>query len=192
VSSRGSCRASSADWWSTSPGQDRSFARISFGRRPPPGRCSHLAPQIVAFIARKLGGNGHLLTGAVNRLGLYAVSFPGQEIDEIVVDSELGELLRAVPRVSVAEIQGRVAQYFGIPVREMTSARRGREVARPRQVAMYLSKQLTPKSLPDIGRRFGGRDHTTVIHGIRQVERLRETDCDIDRAVLSLTRELQQ
>jgi chromosomal replication initiator protein len=74
----------------------------------------------------------------------------------------------------------------------MTSARRGREVARPRQVAMYLSKQLTPKSLPDIGRRFGGRDHTTVIHGIRQVERLRETDCDIDRAVLSLTRELQQ
>jgi chromosomal replication initiator protein len=57
---------------------------------------------------------------------------------------------------------------------------------------MYLSKQLTPKSLPDIGRRFGNRDHTTVIHGIRQVEKLRETDCDIDRAVLSLTRELQQ
>jgi chromosomal replication initiator protein len=84
----------------------------------------NLAPHIVTFIARKLGGNGHLLAGAVNRLGLYAVSSPGEKIDEVVVDRELAELLRAAPRVSVAEIQERVAQYFRIPVREMTSARR--------------------------------------------------------------------
>ena len=62
----------------------------------------------------------------------------------------------------------------------MTSARRAREVARPRQVAMYLSKQLTPKSLPDIGRRFGGRDHTTVIHAVRQIEKLRASDAELD------------
>jgi chromosomal replication initiator protein len=151
-----------------------------------------LSPQIVALIASKLGGNGHLLAGAVNRLGLYAASSRSQKIDEDCVARELGELLRAAPRISVAEIQARVANYFRIPVREMTSQRRARDVARPRQVAMYLSKQLTPKSLPDIGRRFGNRDHTTVMHGIRRVESLRSTDDEIDRAVLSLTRELQQ
>lgn len=150
-----------------------------------------LEPHIVEMMARKLGGNGHLLAGSVNRLGICA-GVGGHTIDEDYVNRELGDLLRAAPRISVARIQERVAHYFRIPVLEMTSQRRGREVARPRQVAMYLSKQLTPKSLPDIGRRFGGRDHTTVIHGIRQVERLRETDFEIDRAVTALSRELQQ
>ena len=76
-------------------------------------------------------------------------------------------------RISIDEIQTQVAEHYRIRKAEMTSARRAREVARPRQVAMYLSKQLTPKSLPDIGRRFGGRDHTTVIHAVRQIEKLR-------------------
>jgi chromosomal replication initiation ATPase DnaA len=76
----------------------------------------------------------------------------------------------------VAEIQEKVADSFQIPLCEMTSARRARDVARPRQVAMYLAKQLTPRSLPEIGRMFGNRDHTTVIHAIRQVERLIKLD----------------
>jgi hypothetical protein len=79
-------------------------------------------------------------------------------------------------KTMIADIQQKTAEYFGIPVIEMTSARRHRGVARPRQVAMYLSKQLTPLSLPEIGRRFGKRDHTTVIHAIKTVERLCHED----------------
>jgi chromosomal replication initiator protein len=74
----------------------------------------------------------------------------------------------------------------------MTSARRAREVARPRQVAMYLSKQLTPKSLPDIGRRFGGRDHTTVLHAVRKIEALVSRDTALSEEVESLKRQLQE
>ena len=73
----------------------------------------------------------------------------------------------------------------------MVSARRAREVARPRQIAMYLAKQLTPRSLPEIGRRFGGRDHTTVIHAVRQIERLRGEDSEIDNDVRALIRVLE-
>jgi chromosomal replication initiation ATPase DnaA len=78
----------------------------------------------------------------------------------------------------VAEIQKTVSDTFGIPLCEMTSARSAREVARPRQVAMYLSKKLTPQTLPAIGRMFGNRDHTTVIHAVRQVEKFLAIDPD--------------
>ena len=73
----------------------------------------------------------------------------------------------------------------------MTSARRAREVARPRQIAMYIAKQLTPRSLPEIGRRFGGRDHTTVIHAIKQIEKLRQIDAELDSDVRLLLRQLE-
>lgn len=92
--------------------------------------------------------------------------------------------------VTIADIQEAVAAYSGIPLAEMTSDRRTREVARPRQVAMYLAKHLTPKSLPEIGRRFGGRDHTTVIHAVRTINRLREIDRELDSDVLTLERDL--
>jgi chromosomal replication initiator protein len=94
----------------------------------------------------------------------------------------LANVLRANQRrISIDEIQTQVAEHYRIRKAEMVSARRAREVARPRQVAMYLSKQLTPKSLPDIGRRFGGRDHTTVIHAVRQIEKLRaHPDAELD------------
>ena len=98
----------------------------------------------------------------------------GRAIDVAFVEEVLANVLRANQRrISIDEIQTQVAEHYRIRKAEMTSARRAREVARPRQVAMYLSKQLTPKSLPDIGRRFGGRDHTTVIHAVKQIERLR-------------------
>lgn len=93
-------------------------------------------------------------------------------------------------RLMVTHIQALVAAYYKIPVFEMTSNRRAREVSRPRQVAMYLSKQLTPKSLPDIGRRFGGRDHTTVIHAIKVVQRLMLADAEIEADVVALRERL--
>jgi chromosomal replication initiator protein len=93
--------------------------------------------------------------------------------------------------IPVATIQERVSSHFKIPLREMKSKRRAREVARPRQVAMYLSRQLTSQSLPEIGRRFGGRDHTTVLHGVRQIEKLRATDADLNAAVTALQTSLE-
>src|SRR3712207_2673174 len=120
------------------------------------------------------------LEGALNRIGAYAV-MTGREIDVPFVEEVLANVLRANQRrISIDEIQTQVAEHYRIRKAEMTSARRAREVARPRQVAMYLSKQLTPKSLPDIGRRFGGRDHTTVIHAVRQIEKLRASDAELD------------
>ncbi len=83
------------------------------------------------------------------------------------------------PRITIARIQAAVALHYDIAQTEMVSARRSRVVARPRQIAMYISKCLTPKSLPDIGRRFGNRDHTTVIHAIKRVESLYHTDGEI-------------
>lgn len=95
------------------------------------------------------------------------------------------------PRLTVAVIQREVADYFDMPLIDMVSARRGREVARPRQVAMYLARMLTLKSLPSIGALFGRRDHTTVLHAIRQIERLRMVDDNIARALTLLTASLK-
>lgn len=92
--------------------------------------------------------------------------------------------------IMIATIQRRVAGFYGLPLIEMTSARRARKVVRPRQVAMYLSSRLTTRSLPDIGRRFGGRDHTTVMHAIRRVEQLIGEDAAIALDVEYLTDEL--
>jgi chromosomal replication initiator protein len=101
--------------------------------------------------------------------------------------------LQSVPvsrGVSVNDIQRAVANWYGLPLIEMTSARRSREVARPRQVSMYLAKRLTGRSLPQIGRLHGGRDHTTVIHGIRQIERLSKVDTALAADVLGLAQAL--
>jgi len=93
--------------------------------------------------------------------------------------------------VTIDEIQKRVAEHFNIRFSEMTSARRARSVARPRQVAMYLAKQLTTRSLPEIGRKFGGRDHTTVMHAVRKIEELKLSDRALAEDVELLRRMLQ-
>src|SRR6202008_1533948 len=117
---------------------------------------------VIDFLARRVTSSIRELEGALNRIGAYAM-MTGRTIDVAFVEEVLANVLRANQRrISIDEIQTQVAEHYRIRKAEMTSARRAREVARPRQVAMYLSKQLTPKSLPDIGRRFGGRDHTTV------------------------------
>ena len=148
-------------------------------------------PEVVQFLAKRISSNVRELEGALHRIAAYA-TMTGRAIDLAFTEEVLANILRANQRqVSVDEIQTRVAEHFKIRKAEMTSARRAREVARPRQVAMYLSKQLTPRSLPDIGRRFGGRDHTTVIHAVKQIEKLRAADAELDGDIRLLTRQLE-
>ncbi|MCW3797278.1 chromosomal replication initiator protein DnaA [Sphingomonas sp. BN140010] len=150
-----------------------------------------MSGDVVQFLAKRLTASIRELEGALNRIAAYAM-MTGRAIDIAFVEEVLANVLRANQRrISIDEIQTQVAEHYRIRKAEMTSARRAREVARPRQVAMYLSKQLTPKSLPDIGRRFGGRDHTTVIHAVRQIEKLRAMDPEIDAAIRLLTRQLE-
>ena len=146
---------------------------------------------VIDFLARRITNSIRELEGALNRIAAYAM-MTGKTIDVPFVEEVLANVLRANQRrISIDEIQTRVAAHFSIRKAEMTSARRAREVARPRQVAMYLSKQLTPKSLPDIGRRFGGRDHTTVIHAVKRIESLRAADAELDADIRLLQHSLE-
>ena len=125
------------------------------------------------FLAHRISSNVRVLEGALNRLFAYA-SLVGREIDLDMTQECLADILRISERkVTVDEIIRKVADHYNLRISDLLSARRARQVARPRQVAMYLAKMLTSRSLPDIGRRFGGRDHTTVIHAVRKIEELR-------------------
>ncbi|HEY6916046.1 MAG TPA: chromosomal replication initiator protein DnaA [Allosphingosinicella sp.] len=146
---------------------------------------------VAMFLAKRISSNVRELEGALNRIAAYA-QMQNRAIDLDFVGEVLANILRANQRrISIDEIQSKVSDHYRIRKAEMTSARRAREVARPRQVAMYLSKQLTPRSLPEIGRRFGGRDHTTVIHAVRQIEKLRAQDAELDADIRLLTRQLE-
>ena len=151
-----------------------------------------VTPQpVLEFLAQRIVSNIRELEGALNRVVAYA-SFVGRPISLEMAQDVLRDLLRASERrVTIDEIQRRVAEYFNVKMGDMLSARRARSVARPRQIAMYLSKQLTTRSLPEIGRKFGGRDHTTVIHAVRKIEQLREEDPALDEDVDLLRRMLE-
>ena len=104
----------------------------------------------------------------------------------------LRDLLRANDRrITIEEIQKKVAEHFNIRMSDMHSARRARAVARPRQVAMYLAKHLTSRSLPEIGRKFGGRDHTTVMHALKKIDELRQEDIALSEDIDLLMRMLE-
>ncbi len=148
-------------------------------------------PAVLDMLASRIASNVRELEGGLNRLVAYA-SLNARPIDEDFAEEVLADMFRASRRrVTIDEIQKRVAEHFKIRQAEMVSARRARAVARPRQIAMYLAKQLTPRSLPEIGRRFGGRDHTTVIHAVKQIEKLRAADSEIDADVRALMRALE-
>jgi chromosomal replication initiator protein len=150
-----------------------------------------ISGDVLDMLAGRIMSNVRELEGALNRLIAYA-SLSDTPITPEFAEEVLADMFRASQRrITIDEIQKRVADHFRIRQTEMVSARRAREVARPRQIAMYLAKQLTPRSLPEIGRRFGGRDHTTVIHAVRQIERLRGVDTDIDNDVRALMRALE-
>ena len=134
--------------------------------------------KVLEYLAHKIVNNVRELEGALNRL-IATAELVGREITLESTNELLHDVLRVSDRrVTIDEIQRKVAEHFNIRVADMHSARRSRSVARPRQVAMYLCKQLTPRSLPEIGRKFGGRDHSTVIHAVRKIEEL----CAADRA----------
>ncbi|MEM7442750.1 MAG: chromosomal replication initiator protein DnaA [Pseudomonadota bacterium] len=148
-------------------------------------------PKVLEYLAHKIVNNVRELEGALNRL-IATAELVGREITLESTNELLHDVLRLSDRrVTIDEIQRKVAEHFNIRVADMHSARRARSVARPRQVAMYLSKQLTPRSLPEIGRKFGGRDHTTVIHAVRKVEELCSADRSFSEEVDLLKRMLQ-
>ncbi len=150
-----------------------------------------LPEKVMEFLAHKIASNVRELEGALNRLVAHA-TLVGRSITLDTTQEVLHDLLRANDRrVTIDEIQKRVAEYYNIRLADMSSARRARQVARPRQVAMYLAKVLTSRSLPEIGRRFGGRDHTTVMHAVRKVEELMATDASISEDVELLRRMLE-
>ena len=133
-------------------------------------------PKVLEFLAHRITSNVRELEGALTRLFAHT-QLVGRELSLDSSQEVLHDLLRANDRrVTIDEIQKRVAEHYNIRLSDMHSARRARAVARPRQVAMYLCKQLTPRSLPEIGRKFGGRDHTTVMHAVRKIEELRASD----------------
>ena len=148
-------------------------------------------PKILEFLAHKITSNVRELEGALNRIVAYA-NLVGRPISLETTQDVLHDVLRANDRkVTIEEIQKRVAEHFNIRLSEMYSSRRARAVARPRQIAMYLAKQLTVRSLPEIGRKFGGRDHTTVMHAVRKVEELKATDNGFSEDVELLRRMLE-
>jgi chromosomal replication initiator protein len=154
-------------------------------------RALQVPQKVMEFLAHKITSNVRELEGALNRIAAHA-QFVGRTVTLETAQEVLHDLLRANDRrVTIDEIQKRVAEHYNIRLGDMHSARRARAVARPRQVAMYLCKQLTPRSLPEIGRKFGGRDHTTVIHAVRKIEELREKDRGLAEDVELLRRMLE-
>jgi chromosomal replication initiator protein len=147
--------------------------------------------KVLEFLAHKIVSNVRELEGALNRIAAHA-QLVGRTITLEMTQETLADLLRASERrITIDEIQKKVAEHYNIRLADMHSARRARQVARPRQVAMYLAKQLTPRSLPEIGRKFGGRDHTTVIHAVRKIEELSAYDPAFREDVDLLRRLLQ-
>ena len=147
--------------------------------------------KVLEFLAHKITANVRELEGALNRVAAHT-QLVGRELTLETCQEVLHDLLRANNRrVTIEEIQKRVAEHFNIRIADMHSARRARSVARPRQVAMYLAKQLTTRSLPEIGRKFGGRDHTTVMHAVKRIEELRQMDASLAEDIDLLRRMLE-
>ena len=143
---------------------------------------------VLEFLARRITSNVRELEGALNRVVAYA-TLVNRSVSLDMTRDVLQDLLRANDRkVTIDEIQRQVAEYYNLRLAELLSARRARNIARPRQVAMYLAKQHTSRSLPEIGRKFGGRDHTTVMHAVRKVDDLRLTDSILDEDLIRLSR----
>ena len=147
--------------------------------------------RVLEFLAHKITTNVRELEGALNRLVAHASLF-GRAVTMESTQDVLRDVLKAHDRkVTIEEIQKRVAEHYHLRLSEMSSARRARSVARPRQVAMYLSKQLTQRSLPEIGRKFGNRDHTTVMHACSRVTEIMGVDAGFAEDVELLRRMLE-
>ena len=151
-----------------------------------------IAPGVLEFLAHRISTNVRVLEGALTRLFAFA-SLVGREITLELTQDCLSDVLKASDRkVTVEEIQRKVSEHYAIRLSDMIGPKRVRNYARPRQIAMYLAKHMTNRSLPEIGRRFGGRDHTTVMHGVRRIEELKTLDSQIADDLELLRRALEE
>jgi chromosomal replication initiator protein len=148
---------------------------------------------VLAFIAKSVTHNGRDLEGALNRLLAHS-KLTAQPVTLEMAEREVRDLIRPQEpkRVKIEDIQRVVARQYNVSRADLLSSRRTANVVRPRQVAMYLAKTLTLRSLPEIGRRFGGRDHTTVLHAVRKIENLVNTDTGLAQEIELLKRQLQE
>lgn len=150
-----------------------------------------IAPGVLEFLAHRISTNVRVLEGALTRLFAFA-SLVGREITLELTQDCLSDVLKASDRkVTVEEIQRKVSEHYNIRLSDMIGPKRVRNYARPRQMAMYLAKHMTSRSLPEIGRRFGGRDHTTVMHGVKRITELMVTDSQIADDMELLRRALE-
>tara|TARA_R110002096_G_scaffold46032_6_gene123039 strand:- start:11082 stop:12428 length:1347 start_codon:yes stop_codon:yes gene_type:complete len=165
----------------------QSKQEIQAGRNP----SVEMSPGVLEFMAHRISSNVRVLEGALTRLYAFG-SLVGRPITLEMAQESLSDILRATDRkVTIDEIIRKVTDHYGVNLTDMLSARRTRSIARPRQVAMFLAKKLTSKSLPEIGRRFGKRDHTTVIHAVKKIEELRSIDNQIANDIEVLRRMLE-
>ncbi len=153
----------------------------------------HFPPAVIDYISRIVVSHGRDLDGAVNRL-VAANQLTQEPINVALAERTLADLVRAreARRVRIEDILRIVSRHYKVARNELLSSRRSRDVVRPRQIAMYLAKSLTSRSLPEIGRRFGGRDHTTVLHSVRKVEQMMKDDADLTQEIELLKRMLEE
>lgn len=152
---------------------------------------TEVGEDVIEFLSRTISRNVRELEGGLNKLLAYS-QLTGKQVTRALAEEQLKDILSACRRrITIDEIQRTVCEYYRIDRSEMSSKRRARAVVRPRQVAMYIAKVMTPRSYPEIGRKFGGRDHSTVIHAVRLVEDLRAQDSDMDNDVRTLLRQLE-
>ena len=153
----------------------------------------HFPAPVIDYISRAVISHGRDLDGAVNRL-VAANQLTGELITVPLAEKTLGDLIRSreARRVRIEDILRIVSRHYKVPRNELLSARRSRDVVRPRQIAMFLAKALTSRSLPEIGRRFGGRDHTTVLHSVRKVEAMIKDDVELGQEIELLKRMLEE
>ncbi|MBV9511404.1 MAG: chromosomal replication initiator protein DnaA, partial [Caulobacteraceae bacterium] len=160
------------------------------------GRAQGLAapaarPEVLQFLADRFTDSVRELEGALNTLVAHA----GDGVTRLGLEEAQGilrpHLRGGEKRITIDDIQKATAEHYGMKQADLISERRNRAIARPRQAAMWLAKQLTTRSLPDIGRRFGGRDHTTVLHAVRRIEELKAGDAQLSRDLEALTRKLR-
>lgn len=150
-----------------------------------------LPENVAEFLAQKISSSIRELEGSLKRIAAHSLLLSSSEITLDMTQDVLKDMLRSIDRkTTIDEIQKKVAEYFNISVKEMQSSRRARNVARPRQIAMYLAKQLTSRSLPEIGRKFD-RDHTTVMHAVRKVEELIIEDSSMAESIDDLRHALE-
>ncbi|WP_349359049.1 chromosomal replication initiator protein DnaA [Stappia sp.] len=163
--------------------------RVDTVRRSHPG--FSVPESVLDYVARNVGTSGRDLEGALNRLIAHN-QLTGQPVTQEMAEATLRDLVRNTEprRVKIEDIQRVVSKHYSVSKADLLSARRTRTIVRPRQIAMYLAKMMTPRSLPEIGRRFGNRDHTTVLHAVRKIEDLTRNDAGLAQEIDLLKRML--